>query len=1180
MLRITSKSSLMEGYRTAVPVVAGSQLAVMLDDQGRPELYSLNSNGDIVLISQQSSSEVGWQTKTIMTGKKAFRVAQLQDGTPVIYASENPFSGEGEQVGAVYARQSDGSFQNVYPWVPGLGRLHGMDLGRDSSGKLNLLGLVTLPDSENGLGIFQYNETAPNSHDFKSYFYQALSGWSDASCHILPADGHNMVRTVLLHRIDNNPAVLWASNQSSGDLISMAGPNNTPNALRAFTQTSDGQGGAVIAALGLQAGKTEADGMDLYGIRFSDGKWQTWQKPPLQKFKPLRHIVSAGAIGEAAQLIGVSTDGRLHHIEQDLSSGAMLHTHDLGGNFSHASATVDSNGAIHLFAVSQDSELSYFLRNPNDTDWSEVPVKVEAEDNLQMTKGYTTVLQLTDADGNPQLGGEIQVSVPGEAVLDINGKYVLVGPLQTYTAEANFQGQVIIREEVDSLAASTLQVSAGTGADLVSLRLEPNQNLQDRFHSVTAEDVENGLQLPAQQAEALAPALQKAASLLKKKAADTAQIDMAQVQPQRWHLSRDPHGNLAFRELSADELHQVRATAMDLPRLSSNSILPDWGDLWEAVRKGVAQVSDFVVHTVGDQVVSAINATFTVVIDGISHLMESSITIFQQAMDLIAGLLEAAGKFFIDLFKWLGILFDWDGIQRAQAVIKHFISEGLDYMIEGATNLKTTTLALLSTIQQNYSQDFSQRVGSDGNQGIRNYARKDQSEFPKVPEDPASNFLNSILGQDINDKFAHFGFDQGLFSSSFVTAVGNLVKNAAAKEIKGLGNKIEALFSFVVQQIDSLTPDQLLTKIQSLLLAEAFDTVKTVVGLVFDLLELLGKELKRLANTEWKLPVVDELISTYIVKRPLPGVTPLDVVSFSLAVAANSNSRAERNNASLFSEADAQTLQGLSYQQIFGLESTTLTTEVETSFPPENPKSEVPKGCLTFFLNWFGRPRPPKTTPPVSFVATNSNDVDHVALFAGLSYAFSASVAAGAGIGAGLKFTKAKGNPASKGLAVIKILSDFSAWYLSAPFVFSRSIPSEVIQARSGVWSMRFIYTSFFCVSQVFEDPASGLTFAALNSITGTVHALLAGWLIGIEQNAISKKTLQMDAGDSVAKLFQNLTGATVKMSSLPVQAAQGLAKLTLIAGFDGFLGTVAVPSINYVRTTLNLQKNLDQRME
>ena len=212
----------------------------------------------------------------------------------------------------------------------------------------------------------------------------------------------------------------------------------------------------------------------------------------------------------------------------------------------------------------------------------------------------------------------------------------------------------------------------------------------------------------------------------------------------------------------------------------------------------------------------------------------------------------------------------------------------------------------------------------------------------------------------------------------------------------------------------------------------------------------------------------------------------------------------------------------------------------------------------------------------------SNSSTDQVALFAGLGYGFTVAVVAGTGIGATLKWQAIKGNEIAKGWSWVKILADLAALGLSGPAIFSGKLPSELVQARTGVWAMRIFYALFFSLGTAFgtKFPQLSLTVPALNSLFGCLHVILAAWLLGIEQKFISDGAIPMESSDSIAKFFQNLTGGIVKIASFPIALAEGLPKLSLVAGFDGFLGMILVPVINLSRTSYNLDHSLNQRME
>lgn len=387
------------------------------------------------------------------------------------------------------------------------------------------------------------------------------------------------------------------------------------------------------------------------------------------------------------------------------------------------SVSVDHTGFLDLYTISPDNKLHHLFRNPQTTTWSDEIIGLAGE-KLDEFYSFQTEVKIFDEQEKPCLNKEVQIKIwsSNRTHLTVNGKMYACSsnePIEFFNT--NPQGALTIVEEVDSINASMLKIWTAFMEPNERVVVEPNVHIKEKLHAVSVQDLLTAkLTGEHSQEEFLVPVefrntgtLQEIVKGLQQTMAmvrPTPSFADAQpaISPGIYHVNHDT-GDFPNRILTKKipaqnwqldlrsetpvfrQLSEEQAAAMILEDRGRLRAISSWsrlrtffGNIWNAVKKGVATVTQVVVTTVKSAVQSAIR----LVINGVEYLYELTMEFAEQAFQIAASILQKIKVPFQRFFQWLGEEMGWNDILKTHDLFIHCFDELIDYGIKSIDSLK------------------------------------------------------------------------------------------------------------------------------------------------------------------------------------------------------------------------------------------------------------------------------------------------------------------------------------------------------------------------------------------------------------------------------------------------------------------------------------------------------------
>ena len=663
-------------------------------------------------------------------------------------------------------------------------------------------------------------------------------------------------------------------------------------------------------------------------------QWDDWvQLDTKAELSGIRAVVAADGLLE---VFGIGRDGILWHAAQmEGGTNQVWGTLFPLGNPVPASIFAvgrNESGYSETYSVTRDDQLYRFWQDPNTTQWTSQRIPIPQPTEMATVSVHSVAVQVVDEENNPQSGARVFLKTSNLVSLRINGLAYVVSEFVGREIVADATGMIKIEYVTNTLTAPTLFFTAEFMGDGEGVTVEPNAHLQDRLYETTADDVWNakgaggeyllqGADRTPENADAIAQAMRQSMSL--GKAAPDAQRSLRylekntrttglrhhgrgtagspfrlvpeEVEEQHWRLEFheggvrfhrfDRAGAEAFLESQREEL----MTAAEAGFLGV-----DWGDVWNSVKEGIADIGDFVVTTIVDGVtglVKEIKTAITLLVDGVKFLWEATIEFFQQAFDIVQGLWEKFKVFFEDLFAWLAFLFDWPDIQRTARAMRHSINTGLEFGAVAIRSLKEPIMQGFDGIEElikTTTDEFLRAIDpeeTNGEYGSENGEPDPELVAANGHEPLLNGFLDNASDTTVTASRARAAgaadtsaldalFDELVkLSENFQFGEGKAAWDEALAYFEEIGDNpsqiLELALSGTVKMVEAV----------ALFAVEAAEgVVLSIIDLVADLLLVV----RDLLNEEWEIPFVSQLWK--LITGDTLSFKPIDLLTTIVAV--------------------------------------------------------------------------------------------------------------------------------------------------------------------------------------------------------------------------------------------------------------------------------------------------------
>jgi hypothetical protein len=505
-------------------------------------------------------------------------------------------------------------------------------------------------------------------------------------------------------------------------------------------------------------------------------------------FPRSRFDVLADSVGETVVLFALDTQSNIAVAEQSADGWTPLIP--LGQKASGfavirnaADPQVLARGPDGLFIMSKDPETS---------EWTREDVLVDVENEVHAYNCYSVEVTATDSDGAPlaRIAGSLKASA--SVIVRVNGKGLALEAGTPVDISANGVGVFTIELAIPGLNSPELFISVDGMERGAWVSISPQQEVQPKIKAATVgfetlraqtdrfgnyvvkgeirdqpfalEQVALGLQRCCEIAQTAGTHLSSFDGPLRQnrfpdrvryvppgEIRTGRHLNLAKVPAVSWSLDFSSGGPV-YKELTPEEAAAI---------LPEGLFGVSWGDIWDGIKSGAAQLKNLVVRVIVDPVtklVTAIEAQVTALVEGALQVFRGAVGLLEQAFDVIEGIFAKIKAFLTELINWLSFFFDWNDILRTKSAIKYNIQQSIVLMdsvlLYGETQLPAGLRRLASELKQ-----YFQSIKSDiAQQSVNGYKAAHPLPAPFVDGQShnivLSNYMDGIGSGEVKPSVA------------------------------------------------------------------------------------------------------------------------------------------------------------------------------------------------------------------------------------------------------------------------------------------------------------------------------------------------------------------------------------------------------------------------------------------
>jgi hypothetical protein len=893
--QVSFTSQLMQNYRMAAPVTAGSEIAIAHDLLGRPEFFSIGASGRVYDIGPSTVSDTGWQcTDLAFPGQaKALAAASEVNGSITVYAADTD-----NVVWSITNKRWGAGWQKLppVPLTPADASVQGLRVGYGVQGDPFLVAL------------FRWNTPYIRFYNlfegqWVAYGYQppqVFDFCASRVAHVGSArDGYSTCSGVYaacpdIKEIGDRGVTGMAYNYGSSDY---------------YGRLSLGRYAAVSAALDAN-GDSQPFALDLgdHGVYLlyppPDGG-ENFARKKVSGELAVTALAAASTSGGNLEVFMLGTGGNLHHVRQvnpgtqEFGPVVPLTT---GSAFRRLVAGRNPEGYTDVFAVTAEGDVYHIWQDPTTTDWHIDEVELSERGHLEEYSSYNVQCTTHDASGAASPGAAVRIFSESPVEVEVNGASVLIDRDHPWEGVSNAAGLVTIGMKIAALGLPPLAVWAAGMPEQDRVEVDPSGPVRDRLSTLDKDGADlraakvtvgrGGQQMPLltsgheASAGAVSQAVTRAMSLTGTSkvtgihsgtlhhgndprvaryltASETAQIgriNRTAVPEQHWQI--DFTGATAtFEDLTYEQAGELLASRGDMADATDFfGFDVSWGDVFDAVVDGIATVAHIVVSTVTDGIHTAID----LVINGVKYAFGATIELVSQAVDLVQEIFSTVAAGFSQLFGWLGWIFDWDDILRTHQAVTYLIDQTFDFQRSALPELKSTIGDFFSSLERTVNHVFDEAIGGvighDSLIKIQSQAAEDRPAGIDIAQH------NVVFNSTVNNLgVSSPGATLLTASPEALTAASNVVSQLTEQADSFEGDKAftDALTYFKAALAD---PDAFVASALAGLLSAArgislwaLESASNIIdSLIDELVALLGT-IRDLLFAPWDIPLVSDL---------------------------------------------------------------------------------------------------------------------------------------------------------------------------------------------------------------------------------------------------------------------------------------------------------------------------------
>jgi hypothetical protein len=781
-------AQLMQSFELEVPVVAGNSFAVtpFPGSENQIQLFFIGSSGSLYRVYPSSNNTTGWACDPV-TGSGATGLSKIVfgggygpgGGTVRLYAlskegAPSSLTISGSQVQATVTFTSSGAIPNF------------SDI-RYSQNALAVAcvtktGQCCLLDDFNKSSIIPIfaNTTAPVS-DFCSAYFMTTNTAGEACAAIVSSGTGSQSQITIGGWYPQNNAVQAPLAEPT---ITQQYQIATFATVQHMPFTADTFGSDTVV-FGLTASGTQL-------VQYVNSQRGGVLTPSVVSLsQPLTDISACYNYNtRTVDVFGLGSDHFIYHLGQSQTDSVWSGQACIDNSQTYIAiqATYSPSGSPQLGAVTQAGDVFLVVQDPTSTDWSITELNIPPSspqsapgNDLQAVPIYSTSIVVTNPDGTPYSLQAATIASDSPATIQVNGNYAYVDPTAPLSAQTDLQGRIQILQPVASLSSPVLCVTFPFTPPNAGIVVDPSATIQQALATVTADQLmvsnnciidnhgNTGPLLPAgtsasDVAEAV-QALNSATTMVEpwnkpspasfafaKRTDPRVASYLEGIQPKAFSTPRGrvrPNGKWSI-ERTANGLKYSSGDSVVLP--PSDAFLGlnvSWGDIVDAVKEGVYEVTKVAVD--------GVNAAINLVINGVVQpAINAVVDTVAQVFDLVEMVFGWIGAKFEQLFQWLAFIFNFDDIKAVAAIVETAVTQVLTFVPQALKLLAAKKLNLThyeSLVQQYTSEAFQNIPGADQT-GASLYASLDAdsntgSNTAQLADDHSiarTGFLNNAPG--------------------------------------------------------------------------------------------------------------------------------------------------------------------------------------------------------------------------------------------------------------------------------------------------------------------------------------------------------------------------------------------------------------------------------------------------
>ena len=893
--QVSIDTRLMQNYRVGSPLPAGTgrgALAAAVDANGALQLFSIGTNDHVFNIFPDASSDTGWNSVDMGTieSHQAVEVVGGTDADGVMFAAT---IGETDTfpffVDKIRHTRWNSTWQTVYSQGYALSKLRA---AYGIGGAIeNTAGSAWIRSMWGPLQFaLEYPSLSPDA-----IIDWAIGKVSTGPCCMvslnIPSDGLQTFK-------------VW-----TGPSFSTEGSYLTTIFSRiASTPYPDAEGASAVFLI-----STDDNGIYYVTSDLSLNQEATTVK--ISGDVQVEEIAASTDVNGLLEVFALGADHFLYHVRQDPqqpSGWGTIAPISQEMQFGQLAAGKNTQRESELFAVSADHKLHRFWRDRATTNWRREEIDIASTGELEVIHTYTTELTVLDQTRTPCPNTTVTVSSLDPTPALINGRSYWIDEDAPVTCTSDAMGKVVVVVETEFLDAPVLQFATEFMEDSDYIHVQPNASIQDKFSTLTADELLNPtnpnkepvqiLRPPfntPETAGAVANALNQCGMLLgasaggwrgaggsssharskkylapgaarrgivaanKRDARSPRQIDLASVPDQHWEIDYSS-GFPVFRQLSREaalaRIGLMTTGGRDVRGLFGFDV--ELGDVLNMATQTVTQITNVIVTTVTENdIVRSIQLAIELAINGITWTFQAVVDLVDQAFALARSVLAKVAASIQDLLDWLENLFQWDQILLTKDALKYTVNQVFTLGEASIACIKRNADDFFDTLKLRAGGSIQQISNMDGIKG-RTFQQIRESTPPMPPQYEPSMSYNVVATAYYNGEGDSSGTSAAMALSPEAAAalqdfIDLLVSKSAQLEISEDFQRVLDWFRQMGAQLENDPQAAMqsaltaLLELASILAQLTLDLVKAVMDALLNALAGVIAAFKNYLNASW-----------------------------------------------------------------------------------------------------------------------------------------------------------------------------------------------------------------------------------------------------------------------------------------------------------------------------------------